>query len=191
MSCLSCVCVGCDVVYLCRCWFNETADATSYIYHTVDVYLTFSQTCILVQSWFWSWQLLVQHIWVEFEWLGNILHVIPSWYHLWCMPHTLMFLTVPNWFPQILTYIWYASMCLDFELSDAQYGQAIEHLVPSLSYLRTELCSTNMSEACFWKIYFVLLHSKLNKQDAEILSTLQVYSFPLFYFLCICGIFLS
>jgi len=81
----------------------------------------------------------------------------------------------------------------DFELSDAQYGHAvaIEHLVPSLSYLRTELCSTNMSEACFWKIYFVLLHSKLNKQDAEILSTPQVYSFPLFYFLSICGIFLS
>ncbi|CAL4947276.1 unnamed protein product [Urochloa decumbens] len=64
----------------------------------------------------------------------------------------------------------------DFELSDAQYGHAvaIEHLVPSLSYLRTELCSTNMSEACFWKIYFVLLHSKLNKQDAEILSTPQI-----------------
>ncbi|KAF8766220.1 hypothetical protein HU200_007727 [Digitaria exilis] len=64
----------------------------------------------------------------------------------------------------------------DFELSDAQYGHAvaIEHLVPSLSYLRTELCSTNMSEACFWKIYFVLLHSKLNKQDAGILSTPQI-----------------
>uniref|UniRef100_K3XHF9 BSD domain-containing protein n=2 Tax=Setaria italica TaxID=4555 RepID=K3XHF9_SETIT len=64
----------------------------------------------------------------------------------------------------------------DFELSEAQYGHAvaIEHLVPSLSYLRTELCSTIMSEACFWKIYFVLLHSKLNKQDAEILSTPQI-----------------
>jgi len=31
-----------------------------------------------------------------------------------------------------------------------------------------------MSEACFWKIYFVLLHSKLNKQDAELLSTTQI-----------------
>ena len=115
-------------------------------------------------------------------------------YDVLCMSHTLMFFTVPDWFPQVRTYIiWYASMCLDFELSDAQYGHAvaIEHLVPSLSYLRTELCSTNMSEACFWKIYFVLLHSKLNKQDAEILSTPQVYSFPLFYFLSICGIFLS
>uniref|UniRef100_A0A0D9YFE8 BSD domain-containing protein n=1 Tax=Oryza glumipatula TaxID=40148 RepID=A0A0D9YFE8_9ORYZ len=64
----------------------------------------------------------------------------------------------------------------DFELSDTQYGHAlaIERVVPSLSYLRTELCSTNMSEACFWKIYFVLLHSKLSKQDAELLSTPQI-----------------
>ncbi|VAH80105.1 unnamed protein product [Triticum turgidum subsp. durum] len=64
----------------------------------------------------------------------------------------------------------------DFELSDAQYEHAlaIERIVPSLSYLRTELCSTNMSEACFWKIYFVLLHSKLNKEDAELLSTTQI-----------------
>jgi len=64
----------------------------------------------------------------------------------------------------------------DFELSDTQYEHAlaIERIVPSLSYLRTELCSTNMSEACFWKIYFVLLHSKLNKQDAELLSTTQI-----------------
>ncbi|XP_044444363.1 uncharacterized protein [Triticum aestivum] len=64
----------------------------------------------------------------------------------------------------------------DFELSDTQYEHAlaIERIVPSLSYLRTELCPTNMSEACFWKIYFVLLHSKLNKQDAELLSTAQI-----------------
>ncbi|CAM0882900.1 unnamed protein product [Alopecurus aequalis] len=64
----------------------------------------------------------------------------------------------------------------DFELSDTQYEHAlaIERIVPSLSYLRTELCSTNMSEACFWKIYFVLLHSKLNKQAAELLSTTQI-----------------
>lgn len=64
----------------------------------------------------------------------------------------------------------------DFELSDTQceHALAIERIVPSLSYLRTELCSTNMSEACFWKIYFVLLHSKLNMQDAELLSTTQI-----------------
>lgn len=64
----------------------------------------------------------------------------------------------------------------DFELSDAQYPHALamEHLVPSLSNLKAQICSTDMSEACFWKIYFVLLHSKLNKQDAEHLSTSQI-----------------
>jgi hypothetical protein len=67
---------------------------------------------------------------------------------------------------------------LDFELSDAQYVHAlsIEHLVPGLSDLKVQICSTDMTEACFWKIYFVLLHSKLNKQDAELLSTPQVIS---------------
>ncbi|KAF8719294.1 hypothetical protein HU200_023993 [Digitaria exilis] len=64
----------------------------------------------------------------------------------------------------------------DFELSDAQYVHAlsIEHLVPGLSDLKIQICSTDMTEACFWKIYFVLLHSKLNKQDAELLSTPQI-----------------
>ena len=76
--------------------------------------------------------------------------------------------------------------CIDFELSDTQYEHAlaIERIVPSLSYLRTELCSTNMSEACFWKIYFVLLHSKLNKQDAELLSTTQVRSHLFVILIC-------
>jgi hypothetical protein len=64
----------------------------------------------------------------------------------------------------------------DFELSDAQYVHAlsIEHLVPGLSDLKIQICSTDMTEACFWKIYFVLLHTKLNKQDAELLSTPQI-----------------
>ncbi|KAJ1263610.1 hypothetical protein BS78_09G199100 [Paspalum vaginatum] len=64
----------------------------------------------------------------------------------------------------------------DFELSDAQYVHAlsIEHLVPGLSDLKIQICSTDMTEACFWKIYFVLLHSKLSKQDAELLSTPQI-----------------
>ncbi|WVZ99219.1 hypothetical protein U9M48_044548 [Paspalum notatum var. saurae] len=64
----------------------------------------------------------------------------------------------------------------DFELSDAQYVHAlsIEHLVPGLSDLKIQICSTDMTEACFWKIYFVLLHSKLTKQDAELLSTPQI-----------------
>uniref|UniRef100_J3M8S9 BSD domain-containing protein n=2 Tax=Oryza brachyantha TaxID=4533 RepID=J3M8S9_ORYBR len=64
----------------------------------------------------------------------------------------------------------------DFELSDAQYVHALamEHLVPSLSDIKVAICSTDMSEACFWKIYFVLLYSKLNKQDAELLSTPRI-----------------
>ncbi|XP_031740154.1 uncharacterized protein LOC101202841 isoform X2 [Cucumis sativus] len=40
--------------------------------------------------------------------------------------------------------------------------------------LRIELCPCHMSESYFWKVYFVLLHSRLNKHDAEILSTPQV-----------------
>ncbi|XP_022981253.1 uncharacterized protein LOC111480445 [Cucurbita maxima] len=64
----------------------------------------------------------------------------------------------------------------DFEMSDAQKEHAftIEHLAPRLAALRFELCPCHMSESYFWKVYFVLLHSRLNKQDAEALSTPQV-----------------
>lgn len=61
-------------------------------------------------------------------------------------------------------------------MSDAQqeHALAIEHLAPSLAALRIELCPGYMSEACFWKIYFVLLHPRLSKHDAELLSTPKV-----------------
>lgn len=64
----------------------------------------------------------------------------------------------------------------EFELSDAQqeHALAIERFAPRLAALRIELCPGHMSEACFWKIYFVLLHPRLNKHDAELLSTPQV-----------------
>ncbi|GLT27063.1 hypothetical protein SLA2020_020910 [Shorea laevis] len=64
----------------------------------------------------------------------------------------------------------------DFIMSDAQREHAliIEHLSPRLAALRIELCPCHMSESYFWKVYFVLLHSRLNKEDAEILSTPQV-----------------
>ncbi|KAL6296109.1 hypothetical protein ACE6H2_004251 [Prunus campanulata] len=64
----------------------------------------------------------------------------------------------------------------DFEMSDTQqeHALAIEHFAPRLAALRFELCPCHMSESYFWKVYFVLLHSRLNKQDAEILSTPQV-----------------
>nr|DAD41552.1 TPA_asm: hypothetical protein HUJ06_015875 [Nelumbo nucifera] len=64
----------------------------------------------------------------------------------------------------------------DFDMSDAQleHALAIERLAPRLAALRIELCPGHMSEGCFWMIYFVLLHSRLNKHDAELLSTPQI-----------------
>ncbi|XP_020587953.1 uncharacterized protein LOC110029833 [Phalaenopsis equestris] len=64
----------------------------------------------------------------------------------------------------------------EFEMSDAQqeHALAVERLEPALTALRIELCPSHLSEGCFWKIYFVLLHSRLNKHDAELLSTPQI-----------------
>ncbi|XP_010556481.1 PREDICTED: protein bfr2-like [Tarenaya hassleriana] len=64
----------------------------------------------------------------------------------------------------------------DFNMSDAQQGHAlaIERLAPRLAALRIELCPCHMSVGYFWKVYFVLLHSRLQKRDAEILSSPQV-----------------
>ncbi|WOH05389.1 hypothetical protein DCAR_0624805 [Daucus carota subsp. sativus] len=64
----------------------------------------------------------------------------------------------------------------DFDMSDAQqeHALAVERLVPRLAALRMELCPGYMSETCFWKIYFVLLHPRLDQHDAEVLSTPQI-----------------
>jgi len=64
----------------------------------------------------------------------------------------------------------------DFDMTDAQqdHALAVESVAPELADLRIDLCPSHMSEGCFWKIYFVLLHPKLRKEDAEILSTPQV-----------------
>ncbi|KDP32100.1 hypothetical protein JCGZ_12561 [Jatropha curcas] len=64
----------------------------------------------------------------------------------------------------------------DFDMSDAQQEHAltVERLAPRLAALRIELCPGYMSEGCFWKIYFVLLHPRLSKHDAELLSTPQI-----------------
>ncbi|MBA0608384.1 hypothetical protein Godav_020613 [Gossypium davidsonii] len=61
-------------------------------------------------------------------------------------------------------------------MSDEQqeHALAVERLAPRLAALRIELCPGYMSEGCFWKIYFVLLLPRLNKQDAELLSTSQI-----------------
>ncbi|GER30998.1 BSD domain-containing family protein [Striga asiatica] len=64
----------------------------------------------------------------------------------------------------------------DFDMTDAQqeHALAVERLVPRLAVLRMELCPGYMSESCFWLIYFLLLHTRLDKQDAKRLSTPQV-----------------
>ncbi|KAJ3695493.1 hypothetical protein LUZ60_000870 [Juncus effusus] len=51
---------------------------------------------------------------------------------------------------------------------------AMERLAPELSTLRAKLCPDLMHENSFWKIYFTLLHPKLNEHDSELLSTQQV-----------------
>lgn len=64
----------------------------------------------------------------------------------------------------------------DFDMSDTQWNHAmaIERLAPRLAALRIELCPAHMTESYFWKVYFVLLHSRLNKHDNELLSTPQI-----------------
>ncbi|KAL0439240.1 UNVERIFIED_CONTAM: hypothetical protein Slati_2407000 [Sesamum latifolium] len=64
----------------------------------------------------------------------------------------------------------------DFDISDAQYkhAMAVEYLAPRLAALRIELCPFHMSEGYFWMVYFVLLHSRLNKHDADLLSSPQI-----------------
>ncbi|GMP27679.1 hypothetical protein CsSME_00003561 [Camellia sinensis var. sinensis] len=83
-------------------------------------------------------------------------------------------------------------------MSDAQqeHALAVERLAPRLAALRIELCPGYMSEDCFWKIYFVLLHPRLSKNDAELLSTPQVFQFhetqlPFFLFFFIVFIVLA
>ncbi|KAM7266009.1 hypothetical protein ACFE04_003692 [Oxalis oulophora] len=64
----------------------------------------------------------------------------------------------------------------DFDMTDAQqeHALAVEHFVPQLAALRIELCPEHMSEGCFWKIYFVLLHPRLNEENSKLLSTPQI-----------------
>lgn len=50
---------------------------------------------------------------------------------------------------------------------------SVEHINPNLQSLRLRLCPARMSEDSFWRIYFALLHPKLNKHDSELLSTYQ------------------
>jgi BSD domain len=56
---------------------------------------------------------------------------------------------------------------------------SMERLAPELAVLRDRLCPDLMTEDSFYKIYFVLLHPRLNEHDSELLSTQQVMVFSL------------
>jgi hypothetical protein len=55
-----------------------------------------------------------------------------------------------------------------------EHVKAVEDLSSRLAAVHRELCPAFISDGRFWKIYFVLLHSRLSKEDAELLSTSQV-----------------
>ncbi|KAL2609285.1 hypothetical protein R1flu_027858 [Riccia fluitans] len=64
----------------------------------------------------------------------------------------------------------------DFVMNDVQkeHAHALEIAAPGLKALRIELCPNYMSEGLFWLNYFVLLHSRLSPEEAQLLSTSQV-----------------
>ncbi|MCO5553680.1 hypothetical protein L7F22_007206 [Adiantum nelumboides] len=77
---------------------------------------------------------------------------------------------------KIVMHCWVFHGVTDFEMSAAQkkHLHALEVACPSLSVLKTELCPDCMSENRFWKIYFILLHSRLSSMDAALLSTPKI-----------------
>lgn len=68
---------------------------------------------------------------------------------------------------------------VDFEMTEVQqeHAKAVEQLSSKLAAVHRELCPAFLSEGRFWKIYLVLLHSRISKEDAELLSTPQVWCF--------------
>lgn len=64
----------------------------------------------------------------------------------------------------------------EFVLSEAQaeHLEAVEYAAPHLAALRLEMTPEHMSESRFWKIYFVLLCSKLMPEESIALVTPQV-----------------
>ncbi|KAL8129614.1 hypothetical protein V2J09_018769 [Rumex salicifolius] len=63
----------------------------------------------------------------------------------------------------------------DFTMSHAQaeHISVMEQLVPTLSDLKSTLC-TDLSEKQFWMIYFILLLPRLNENSLNILSTPEI-----------------
>ncbi|CAI7843758.1 unnamed protein product [Closterium sp. NIES-53] len=68
----------------------------------------------------------------------------------------------------------------DFEVAGCQeeHIEAVEARVPRLVALRMELTPQHLSERRFWKIYFVLLHSRIPPAAAARLSTPPVMLLP-------------
>ncbi|XP_042429041.1 uncharacterized protein LOC122015986 [Zingiber officinale] len=64
----------------------------------------------------------------------------------------------------------------EFHMSRTQkeHITTVERINPNLQSLRLRLCPAHLSEDSFWRIYFALLHPKLNKHDSELLSTYQI-----------------
>eukprot|EP00899_Mesostigma_viride_P022530 jgi/Mesvir1/3461/Mv11955-RA.1 len=58
--------------------------------------------------------------------------------------------------------------------SQSRHLAAMQALVPGIAALRAELCPAHLDEGEFWKIYFVLLHSRLRGDDVAQLSSPQV-----------------
>lgn len=65
-----------------------------------------------------------------------------------------------------------------------EHAKAVEDLSSRLAAVHLELCPAFISDCRFWKIYFVLLHSRLSKEDAELLSTSQVRTASLVFKCC-------
>ncbi|KAJ1698533.1 hypothetical protein LUZ63_007045 [Rhynchospora breviuscula] len=63
-----------------------------------------------------------------------------------------------------------------FNMTNAQkdHVASMERLAPELAALRARLCPVIMTQDSFYKIYFALLHMKLNEHDSELLSTQQI-----------------
>ena len=55
-----------------------------------------------------------------------------------------------------------------------EHAEAVKEVASRLAALHHELCPAIISFGRFWKIYFVLLHSRLSREDSELLCTPQV-----------------
>eukprot|EP00271_Cylindrocystis_brebissonii_P014313 TRINITY_DN3562_c0_g4_i1.p1 TRINITY_DN3562_c0_g4~~TRINITY_DN3562_c0_g4_i1.p1 ORF type:complete len:881 (-),score=235.00 TRINITY_DN3562_c0_g4_i1:35-2677(-) len=66
--------------------------------------------------------------------------------------------------------------CEGFVLSEVQeeHVEAVEYAVPNLAGLRLELTPMHMGEGRFWTIYFILMHSKFSREEAQHLISQQV-----------------